>query len=168
MVEGLNIPFDIPGNAEKQLLAVDAAVQKVKRSIQELNAVLATASPDKGLADQANRATRAVNARSKAVKQSAATVKQQTANVETLADAERGLEREVRRIQPTNRQRIRGVKAATATVDKQKIQIEKLTALQKDEIDSLGRSAKTIDVKRLAMDRFLKKQNEAKIANYKS
>ena len=164
MAEGLNIPFDIGGNAEKQLNAVSDAVKRVEDSIKQLNATIASGGVDKNLSDQSKKATRDISARSAAVKRSASVIKQQSDDTKALAAAEIKLAQELGRVTPLTKQKTAATKAALSAIQKQKVATEKLAILHKEETDSLGRSIRTFDAKRAAIDRIIRKQNEHKVA----
>ena len=96
MVEGLRIPFDIPGNAEEQFNAIEAAVKRVTDAIRELNATVTAKAPDRELAEQSKRAARAVKNKADRIRQSSNVIKQQADDTNKLAEAELKLAREIK------------------------------------------------------------------------
>lgn len=163
MADELNIPFNIPGNAEKQLLAVKAAVDQVRQSIKALNEQLTT-GPDKAMADQAKRTSETIRKQTRAINQHAKATRDSVQSSNALGEAQVQLSQAAGRVTPLYRQQVAGVKAATRAINSQVVKQEKLIALQKQGFTSTGQNINQLKTEAIAHDNVRKRLIKRTIA----
>lgn len=121
--DNLNIPFNIPGNAEETLQRIEDRVRSLTAALNNMQTAL--------------RGPReAVHRQARAVEQQAEAYRDAVREMRDYAEAEKEFLATAEELEPTIRQEVRALRAATREIDKRILKTQKLINLQRVGRDS--------------------------------
>jgi hypothetical protein len=151
--EGMNIPFNISGNADEALTSINELVKLLTQSLVKLSAQSKeTQGGTKEVKKGAKETTRAVKAETRAMKQARLELQRYKNARKAATRAAKDLNTQAERTGLALKDETRALRQATTIIRKRAIEERKLELLQRKGFDSTGRRIGQYKVEALAID----------------